>query len=268
MTTTDKQEQQLQATQRTIFRVQKTRDYTVMHRHCLNNADLSWKAKGVLAYMLSMRDDWHFYEYELMRHARDQRHALRSALLELINAGYIQRSQPRSHEGTFAAIEYVVYGIPPLSGFPTADNPTSENQTAENQTLTSTHPTSTDPTNTERNAAAENKIKTEHELSYDKNEAVQPSDTYVSFWQEAYGKANERQVRVLRDIAAVHSLDDFRAACFEALQKHGRTPEYVARILERWASEGRPDGNGHGNHREVETAATPSSGRFDHLLKR
>ena len=43
-----------------VFRVEKTRDYTVMANHHLKNRNLTLKAKGLLSVMLSLPDDWDF----------------------------------------------------------------------------------------------------------------------------------------------------------------------------------------------------------------
>ena len=43
-----------------VFRIEKTRDYTVMANHHLRNKELSLKAKGLLSLMLSLPDDWDY----------------------------------------------------------------------------------------------------------------------------------------------------------------------------------------------------------------
>ena len=43
-----------------IFRIERTRDYTVMSNHHLRNANLSLKAKGLLSMMLSLPEDWNY----------------------------------------------------------------------------------------------------------------------------------------------------------------------------------------------------------------
>lgn len=43
-----------------VFRIEKTRDYTVMSNHHLRNTDLSLKAKGLLSLMLSLPEDWDY----------------------------------------------------------------------------------------------------------------------------------------------------------------------------------------------------------------
>ena len=43
-----------------VFRIERTRDYTVMSNHHLRNHELSLKAKGLLSMMLSLPDDWNY----------------------------------------------------------------------------------------------------------------------------------------------------------------------------------------------------------------
>ena len=43
-----------------VFRIEKTRDYTVMSNHHLRNAGLSLKSKGLLSMMLSLPEDWNY----------------------------------------------------------------------------------------------------------------------------------------------------------------------------------------------------------------
>ena len=43
-----------------VFRVEKTKDFTVMSNHHLRNVSLSLKAKGLLSLMLSLPDDWDY----------------------------------------------------------------------------------------------------------------------------------------------------------------------------------------------------------------
>ena len=43
-----------------VFRVERTRDYTVMSNHHLKNKDLSLKAKGLLSQMLSLPENWDY----------------------------------------------------------------------------------------------------------------------------------------------------------------------------------------------------------------
>ena len=59
-----------------VFRIEKTRDYTVMSNHHLRNAGLSLKSKGLLSMMLSLPEDWNYTTRAWRRSARRVRTAL------------------------------------------------------------------------------------------------------------------------------------------------------------------------------------------------
>lgn len=85
-----------------VFRVEKNRGYTVMSNHHLRNKDLSLKAKGLLSQMLSLPEDWDFTLKGLSLINREQIDAIRAAVRELEQAGYIVRSRERDSQGACA----------------------------------------------------------------------------------------------------------------------------------------------------------------------
>ena len=124
-----------------IVRVAKNSNYVVMNRTALNDKRLSWKAKGIMAYLLSMPDDWVFYMEELMTHAADGRDSFRSGFNELKKAGYVER-KPIKDEATKKIKEWetIVHEIPiePLTDIPEVEKPLTGNPQVENPTLLST----------------------------------------------------------------------------------------------------------------------------------
>ena len=54
-----------------VFRVEKTKDFTVMSNHHLRNTELSLKAKGLLSLMLSLPEDWDYTTKGLAHICRD-----------------------------------------------------------------------------------------------------------------------------------------------------------------------------------------------------
>ncbi|MDR1464264.1 MAG: helix-turn-helix domain-containing protein [Oscillospiraceae bacterium] len=113
-----------------VFRVEKNRDYTVMCNHHLRNRELSLKAKGLLSQMLSLPDNWDYTLKGLALINRENVSAIRTAVNELEEAGYIVRRQGRDDRGKMAANVYTIYEQPqkpdqPLCDFPTTDNPTA-----------------------------------------------------------------------------------------------------------------------------------------------
>lgn len=94
-----------------IYRVIKNPDnpYVMINKVFLNNELLSWKAKGLLSYLLSLPDDWQVYESEITNHSKDGRDSTRSAIKELVKNGYIDRIQKHTVNGKFSGYEYIIY---------------------------------------------------------------------------------------------------------------------------------------------------------------
>ena len=92
---------------RNIVRVSKRTNYVVLDKGFLQDKKLSWKAKGLLSYMLSLPDDWEFYLDELEQHATDGMSSLRSGFKELQDRGYVTRRRTRQDDGTFKWITIV-----------------------------------------------------------------------------------------------------------------------------------------------------------------
>ena len=131
-----------------VFRVEKNHSYTVMANHHLRDERLSLKSKGLLSVILSLPDDWRISIEGMTQFSADGKDAIRSAIRELTDAGYITRTQTHSEAGTFSGYDYIVHETPaasPSSGFPTMEKPTTENPTTENPTLRNTERLSTIP---------------------------------------------------------------------------------------------------------------------------
>lgn len=129
-----------------VFRVEKNHSYTVMANHHLRDERLSLKSKGLLSLILSLPDDWRISIEGMTQFSSDGKDAIRSAIRELTDAGYITRAQTHSEAGTFSGYDYIVHETPaasPSSGFPTMEKPTTEKPTTENPTLRNTERLST-----------------------------------------------------------------------------------------------------------------------------
>ena len=72
-----------------VFRIEKTRDYTVMANHHLKNRTLTLKAKGLLSVMLSLPEEWNYTTRGLAAICREGVDSIGAALRELEDAGYI-----------------------------------------------------------------------------------------------------------------------------------------------------------------------------------
>lgn len=95
------------------FRVYKeSGNFVMVHKDFIHDSNLSWKAKGILLYLLSRPDDWQVYETEIVKHSSDGLSGLKSGIKELEEVGYIQRNRKRDDKGRLKEYEYSVYEQP------------------------------------------------------------------------------------------------------------------------------------------------------------
>ena len=105
-----------------VYRVERTRDYTVMSNFHLKDTSLSLKAKGLLSMFLSFPEDWNYSTRGLAAICKEGVDAIGSAIKELEKAGYIIRRQLRGANGRITDTEYIIYEKPQPPE-PDADEP-------------------------------------------------------------------------------------------------------------------------------------------------
>ena len=101
-----------------VFRVEKTKDYTVMSNHHLRDTNLSLKAKGMLSLMLSLPDDWDYTLAGLEYICKDGITSIRNTVTELEKHGYLSRRRLRNEKGQLGEIEYTIHEKPQACGKP------------------------------------------------------------------------------------------------------------------------------------------------------
>ena len=136
-----------------VFRVEKTKDFTIMSNYHLRDKNLSLKAKGLLSQMLSLPEEWDYTLAGLAHINKESKDAIRSAVNELEQAGYITRRQTTTEGGRFGCNEYRIRERPvlpsPLPGNPTTVSTPTAIPTPENPTQLNTHPSKTEKEKTE-----------------------------------------------------------------------------------------------------------------------
>ena len=98
-----------------VFRIEKTRDYTVMSNHHLRDKSLSLKAKGLLSLMLSLPEEWDYTTKGLARICKDGVDSICAGVRELEEHGYVIRQRVRNANGQLGAIEYTILEQPDKS---------------------------------------------------------------------------------------------------------------------------------------------------------
>ena len=156
------------ATNNTITRRKYERDYCYMANEFLRDSRLSWKAKGIIAYVQMLPDDWVLNMRDLTNRATDGRDSLYSGIKELEKYGYCAKVMQRNPDGTIAGYAYEICDksvfqpftdVPqpenPCTVKPDTDKPGTENPTLINTNLTKDLNTlNTNPSNTPQNTFA------------------------------------------------------------------------------------------------------------------
>ena len=109
-----------------VYRVNKTRGYTVMANFHLRDKNLSLKAVGLLSKMLSFNDGWKFSTRGLAAICKEGPDAILTALRELEKNGYLVRHQERNANGRMGSMVFEIYEEP-QEVLPDAEKPHTEN---------------------------------------------------------------------------------------------------------------------------------------------
>lgn len=91
-----------------ISRIHHDENYTCISNEIGRDKNLSFKAKGLLCYMLTCKDDWNFNIEGICAMSTDGYESVRTGLIELEKAGYLKRTELREH-GRIVEIQYDIY---------------------------------------------------------------------------------------------------------------------------------------------------------------
>ena len=116
-----------------VFKIEKDRNYTVMSNYHLRDKNLTYKAKGLLSFMLSLPDDWDYSLKGLCVISKENETSIKSALKELKNNGYLVIEKLYPNQTSTGKIEYRynIYEMPKKNQ--EGENLPLESQTLENQ---------------------------------------------------------------------------------------------------------------------------------------
>ena len=131
-----------------VYRRHKKTDFTCIDNHLFKDNDLSMKAKGLLAQILSLPEDWKYSVNGLTSLFSDGRDAVNGAINELIEHGYIIRTKSVNEAGLFDGYIYDIYEKPQTEHGKVADSPFTEKPFTENQEVSNTNISNTNILNT------------------------------------------------------------------------------------------------------------------------
>ena len=125
-----------------IIRQKRKERFSIVDNKVIEDERLSFKARGLLIYMLSKPDDWKFYTEELAKRSnKDGISAIKTALNEIEDAGYLTRKQGHKKNGQFTSQDWILTDTStnsPQVEKPLADKAPAGKALADNRTLPNT----------------------------------------------------------------------------------------------------------------------------------
>lgn len=202
-----------------ILRKSNKERYTVVDNSIIRDTRLNLKTFGLLVKMLALPDQWEFCEAGLFKILdEDGRTAIRTALKNLEEFGYLKRERLREADGTIRNTEWTIFENSTKP--PKAENPILDNQGLENKTQYNT------------NGSNLNELKTKDYIITD--------NAYIFF--NLYEQVFNKEHRTFKGTAA--ELEDYETDCLEEIiteffneqkyQEDKCTLDYFIKVLDRY----------------------------------
>jgi len=206
-----------------IIRVDKKQNFVVMDKTGLEDPNLSFKAKGLLAYLLSKPDNWYCHSKHLAKVGQDGISAVKSGLKELREQGYLEKRKIRDKKGKIKEWESIIREVP--------KKPSKQEvaQKYENPTTGKPADRKTVPHNKELDLINnDNNNKTEEE---DAREKKIPEKISTKFEQVFNRKMS---VELYNKLIKIYSDPQILMKALRISEEQADKPKYLLVILKDW----------------------------------
>jgi len=95
-----------------IHKAREHQNFTVIPNSTAQDKSLSFEARGLLALLLSLPDDWSVNKAWLIEQSEAGRDKVQRLINELCDSGYMTKTQPKNQQGKFTSNDYFVYSRP------------------------------------------------------------------------------------------------------------------------------------------------------------
>ncbi|MBH9582148.1 conserved phage C-terminal domain-containing protein [Staphylococcus felis] len=195
------------------FRVYKeSGNFVTVHKDFIHDSNISWKAKGILLYLLSRPDDWQIYETELEQHSTDGLSGLKSGIKELEEIGYIQRNRKRDKTGRLNGYEYLVYEQPHHIRFSnvgkTVNGKTNNGKTVNGKSHTTNNNSTNNDLTNNNSTNNDSNILSGNPTAYPYRDVIDYLNKQTGKQYKSTTKKNQTVIRARTDEG--FTLDDFK----------------------------------------------------------
>jgi len=164
--------------------------YGTIPNDLLNSIHISFKAKGMYAYIQSKPDNWEFSAERISKQVKEGLPSVISALKELENFGYLVRNRYQNNKG-FCVVDYLLYEIPIEENLITG-NPNEENPNIGKSSNNSNKDFSKQEYNNKERVVKEKPISFYEMVTLVQSEIGDEYENFVSYWMEPDKKGKPR----------------------------------------------------------------------------
>ena len=216
----------------TMIRVDKKTNFVVLNKDALQDVNLSWKAKGLLVYLLSLPDNWQIYIEELSAHAKDGVDSTASAIKELMKNGYITRERIRNEKGQLKNYIYTVHEVP-VSIEDTDVEPKGKNPVLEK-------PKQEKPILGKRQLLNNNKLNNNLNIKEEETtQGVEIGKEIIKIYKECISKnISEIELKKLAEYQEAAGKEILNKAIEVAVIKNVKNLAYIGATLKDWSEKG------------------------------
>lgn len=169
------------------FRVNKTKDFTVMSNYHLRDKNLSLKAKGLLSVLLSLPDDWNYSLNGIVAICKESKDAVTNAINELKENEYVKVTRTNTKRGF--VYNYDIYEIPQREN-PYMDSQHMESPSMDNPYMGS--PCMGNPTQLNTNILNTKELNTKKEKKKKEKETANASSPLSLFVNDVIDYLNSK----------------------------------------------------------------------------
>ena len=201
------------------FKLRCEKDFMAIHNNIFKDKTISLKAKGLLAFMMSVPPDWDYSLTGLAACNKDGLVSVRSALQELEDNFYVKLTKVRNEKGQIVDMQYDVSDEPvfgnrieekPFLENPKADNPKTEKPLSENRTQLNTKELNTKELNTKE-------LNTKIDIVPEQEQEPIPYAEIITYFNEVAGTHYLLRGKEIKKFIKARWNDGFRLEDFKTV---------------------------------------------------
>lgn len=186
-----------------MIRINKnnTGNFTIILNEIFKRNDISARAKGLYAYLMTLPDDWKVYKQEVFTHFTEGKNAMNTCFKELEKAGYISKEKSKNEKGQYIGWDYTIFES---SKTDSMENRQSDKPKSVNRQL----------------------LSTDSVLSTDKKQKTNKQNSFDLFWEaypnkKAKGTAEKAWLKLKVDQTLLDII-------LTAIEQHKQSKEWTA----------------------------------------